>query len=332
VSLNTAVAARVGTHRVSYEPNVSGVPDPSGLQLRIDGVLTTLGAGGLNLGPGGHVGIAGAGVLTLDFPDGTQLIVTPYWWPSESRWYLNVAAYHTTATEGVDGLLAPGSWLPALPGGGSMGPQPPALHQRYIDLNNTFANAWRVTSASTLFDYAPGTSTATFTFPSWPLEHGPCMLPDSDTAPVEPLDPATAQKVCSVILDPTRRISCISDVMVTGEVGFATSHKVSETLDLGSTQTQLDDAKDQTAPGEATTFTATVVKNAAPAAIPTGTVQFALDGKDTGAPVKLDGRGQAVWQNAPLETGVHQIGARYLPAQGSVYLASTSLAVTHTVR
>jgi lysyl endopeptidase len=43
VSLNTAVAARVGAHRVTYQPNFSGVPDPSGLQLRVDGVLTTLG-------------------------------------------------------------------------------------------------------------------------------------------------------------------------------------------------------------------------------------------------------------------------------------------------
>ncbi|MEO7735450.1 MAG: S8 family peptidase, partial [Kofleriaceae bacterium] len=55
VSLNTAFAASVDGHRVSFEPNVSGVPDPSGLQLRIDGVLTTLGAGGLSLGAGGHV-------------------------------------------------------------------------------------------------------------------------------------------------------------------------------------------------------------------------------------------------------------------------------------
>jgi subtilisin family serine protease len=42
VSLNTAAAARVGKHRVTYEPNLSGVPDPNGLQLRVDGVLKTL--------------------------------------------------------------------------------------------------------------------------------------------------------------------------------------------------------------------------------------------------------------------------------------------------
>jgi hypothetical protein len=55
VSLNTAVAARVGEHRVTYEPNLSGVPDPSGLQLRIDGVLTAVGPQGRDLGNGGRV-------------------------------------------------------------------------------------------------------------------------------------------------------------------------------------------------------------------------------------------------------------------------------------
>src|SRR5882724_3829903 len=55
VSLNTAVAAKVGAHRVTFQPNSSGVPDPSGLQLRVDGNLTTLSAAGLNLGAGGRV-------------------------------------------------------------------------------------------------------------------------------------------------------------------------------------------------------------------------------------------------------------------------------------
>src|SRR5262245_9042137 len=50
VSVYSAVAARVGKHRVSYQPNISGVPDPTGLQLRVDGVLTTLGPEGIDLG------------------------------------------------------------------------------------------------------------------------------------------------------------------------------------------------------------------------------------------------------------------------------------------
>jgi hypothetical protein len=52
VSLYTAVAARVGRHRVSYQPNFSGDPDPSGLQLRVDGVPTKLGPEGIDLDAG----------------------------------------------------------------------------------------------------------------------------------------------------------------------------------------------------------------------------------------------------------------------------------------
>src|SRR5207249_9762707 len=55
VSINSAIAARMGTHRVTYEPNLSGVPDPTGLQLRVDGVLTALDPNGIDLGSGGRI-------------------------------------------------------------------------------------------------------------------------------------------------------------------------------------------------------------------------------------------------------------------------------------
>lgn len=87
VSLNTAVAARVGQHRVSYEPNLSGIPDPSGLQLRVDGALSTLGSQGIDLGNGGRIAKTSAsGGLEVDFPDETVMFVTPGWWPSQSKW------------------------------------------------------------------------------------------------------------------------------------------------------------------------------------------------------------------------------------------------------
>ena len=333
VSLNTAVAARVGSHRISYEPNLSGIPDPSGLQLRIDGVLTTLGASGLNLGPGAHIASYVTGGIAVDFPDGTTLIVTPNWWPSQSRWYLNVSVFHSQASEGILGALAPGSWLPALPGGGSMGPMPAGLHQRYVDLNVTFGSAWQVTSATSLFDYAPGTSTSTFTIPSWPPENPPCVIPQNPDPPVDPLDPRTAQQLCRVVTDRIRNQNCVDDVMVTGEPGLADIHRASEVVVTGSTRTLLDDARIQTAPRDNATFTATVVRNSSTqGAVPAGTVQFAIDGKAAGAPIKLDPGGQAVWRTAGLEPGDHEITASFAAEQGSVFLPSTSLGVIHTVR
>jgi subtilisin family serine protease len=332
VSINTAVAARVGTHRVSYEPNVSGVPDPSGLQLRIDGVLTTLGASGLTLGAGGHIASYGLGGIVLDFPDGTTMHAIPAWWPSQSKWYLDVNVFHTSGSEGIIGARAPGSWLPTLPSGASMGPFPGSLHQRYLDLNSTFANAWRVTGATSLFDYGPGTSTGTFTFPSWPPENPPCVLQGNQDPPVQPLDPGTAQQLCRIVTDRVRNQNCVNDVMATGEAGFANLHHTSELIVAGSTRTLLDDAANPTAPGGAVTFTATVTRNASDRSdvVPTGTVQLSVDGRVTGQPLPLDGKGQAVWQTA-LEVGDHQITASYTAQQGSVFLPSTSATVIHTV-
>jgi len=172
VAIYSAVAARVGEHRVSYEPNISGVPDPTGLQLRVDGVLIKLGPEGLNLGRDGRIvkSPVGEGSIEIDDQDGTQLVVTPAYWSDQQRWYLNVTVSGTTARSGIFGKLAKDSWLPTLPDGVSLGPKPESLHQRYIDLYGKFANAWRVTSETSLFDYAPGTSTATFTLRDWPRE------------------------------------------------------------------------------------------------------------------------------------------------------------------
>ena len=99
---------------------------------------------------------AGGGI-EVDFPDETVLIVTPGWWPTESKWSLNVNVFHTPALEGIMGALARGSWLPALPDGSSMGPMPPGpLHDRYVALYQKFADAWRVTDKTSLFRLRAG--------------------------------------------------------------------------------------------------------------------------------------------------------------------------------
>jgi hypothetical protein len=233
VSINTAVAARVGKHRVSYQPNLSGVPDPSGLQLRVDGVPTTLGPGALNLADGGRVSRTMApGGLQIDFPDGSKLLITPNWWDFLKIWYLDIDVVPTHDAAGIAGSFAQSThetrteWLPALPDGSSIGPMPAALHDRFVALYQKFTDAWRVTSANTLFDYAPGTSTDTFTMKTWPPEHPPCSLPGK--VPVAPLSEAVAKQVCqSVTWDNAR---CVFDVTVTGNVGFATTYLIRQGL------------------------------------------------------------------------------------------------------
>ena len=246
VSLNTAVAARVGNHRVTYEPNLSGVPDPSGLQLRVDGVLMTPGPLGIDLGGGGRIVRTSApSGLEIDFPDGRVLLVTPSWWASQSRWYLNVdlaplRAMNGTSSPGkrrfpqggIAGVIPQGSWLPALPDGSSMGPMPQALHQRYLDLYQRFGEAWRVTDSTSLFDYGPGTSTATFTMRNWPSENGPWVVPGM--TPVTPTTDAVARQACRAVRDVNAHRNCVFDVRVTGNIGFATTYVLTQQVLTGS--------------------------------------------------------------------------------------------------
>lgn len=256
VSLNTAVAARVGKHRVTYEPNLNGVPDPSGLQLRIDGVLTTLGPAGQDLGDGGRIVRTSApGGLEIDFPDSNALLVTPGWWASQSKWYLNVDVVRKPAADGMGGptiavpkaAVAPpgglmaaipqGSWLPSLPDGTVMGAMPATIHQRYIDLYQKFGDAWRVTDATSLFDYAPGTSTATFTLSTWPQENGSCTL--SGVTPVAPVGLAVAERACRQVTAANAHADCVFDVSVTGNIGFAGTYLGSQQAEAGAAGTTV---------------------------------------------------------------------------------------------
>jgi hypothetical protein len=349
VSLNTAVAARVGEHRVTWEPNLSGVPDPTGLQLRIDGALTALAPQGVTLGTGGRVApiygrfaLAGSApeALEVDFPDGKTLLVTPEWWASQNEWYLNVDLSHlgllsgegtAAGGRGIAGAIASGSWLPALPNGTSVGPMPAMLPARYNTLYGKFADAWRVNDKDSLFDYAPGTSTASFTNKDWPPEQAPCVVRDSK--PLEPGSEALAQAVCRRVADKNRRADCIFDVQATGDITFAKSYLATQSILADSTSTSLTADADPTQVGEWVTFTASVVANSPGAmGVPSGSVQFAVDGSNVGEPVVVNRNGGAIWATSQLKVGKHNVTASYIPSTDSVYLPSTSLEKLHTVK
>ncbi|MGA7830766.1 MAG: Ig-like domain repeat protein [Terracidiphilus sp.] len=339
VSLNTAVAARVGDHRVTWEPNLSGIPDPSGLQLRIDGALTSLGPQGVLLGAGGRVAPQAGGALEVDFPDGKTLLVTPEWWPSQSEWYLNVDLSRLGLVSGdgaangggIAGALADGSWLPALPGGASVGAMPATLPARYDVLYKKFADAWRVNDKDTLFDYAQGTSTGSFTDRDWPPEQPPCVVPGSK--PLEPGSEALAQAACRQVTDQHRRANCVFDVLATGDITFAKSYVATQRILAGSTTTSLTADANPTQIGEWVTFSATVVANSTGAkGVPSGSVQFAVDGSNVGEPVVVNRKGGAIWATSQLKVGTHKVTASYIPSAESLFLPSTSLEKLHIVK
>lgn len=240
VSVNGAVAVRVGRQRITYQPNLSGVPDPDGLQLRIDGKLVKLGAQGVLLAKNGRIIPTSAPRgLQIEAPGGTRVVITPKWWSSQRLWFMNIDIRHARGTRGLMGAMAPGNWLPAMPDGSFLGPRPQSLQERYDVLYGTFGNAWRVTNENSLFDYAPGTSTNTFRVVGWPRGESPasCDIPSPPEGGVvttvqPPIAQAVAEQHCAGIIDSETKKNCVGDVSVTGEVGFAQAYLLSQELEL----------------------------------------------------------------------------------------------------
>ncbi len=239
VSMDTAVAARVGTHRVTYEPGFGGTYDAGGLQLRIDGKVTTLDGQGVNLGNGGRVSksSAGADAIQIEFPDGKVLTAVPGTY--DDMKYLDVhfsglGVVSKNAARGVGGLagiIPDGSWLPTLPDGKSVGAIPASLHDRFVTLYKTFGNAWRVPANGSLFDYAPGTSSDTFTDENWPTENAKtCEVPGKQA--VSPVTREVAQSACRLVTDPGLRSACEFDVTATGHVGVADTYAANDRVHI----------------------------------------------------------------------------------------------------
>ena len=231
VSVITALAARVGKYRVTLQPSYDR--QRKTLVLRIDGKERPLDRGGINLGGGGRVILASSGTpgaIEIYFPDRTRLIITTNWWQNMNMWYMNVDVINTHAREGIMGAITAGNWLPMLPDGTPMGLRPVSLNQRYVDLNQKFADAWRVTNVTSLFDYAPGTSTSTFTDRTWPPNRPPCVAPGSSAPPQQPIEREKAVEICRKVKNKTMRDQCIFDVMVTGETGFARTYLKTQSL------------------------------------------------------------------------------------------------------
>ncbi len=212
VATNTAVAAKVNGHRVGvYAAEITGT-----LTIKVDGQVvdpTTP----IDLGNGADVRAVPKG-FAVDFPDGSVL-----WALSVGPWGINalVQPSDTLRSDGT-GLLGPivpgGIGLPALPDG-TLLPAAPDAAARLQTMYGPFADAWRVTDATSLFDYAPGTSTATFTDRNYPAD-----APSPAPASFPPDMVAAADSACASITDQELHDECTFDVTATGDDGYATSY------------------------------------------------------------------------------------------------------------
>ena len=299
------------------------MPNPEGLELRVNGVLSDLTAAGLTLPGGGRVARSSVGGMEIEFPDGSRLMVTPGYWNSQSQWYLNVNAYGIDAYHGIMGALSRGGWLPSLPDGSSMGPKPASLAQRYVDLNQKFADAWRVDDKSSLFDYAPGMGTGDFTIADWPKDKPPCELPKDK--PVEPATREVALEACKVVKDKQRHENCVFDVMATGEPGFAKTFALTERLERFGTATKIQDISGKPGSDEIV-FRARVLPLTSQE-VPKGAVQFLSEGKPVSELIELDTEGQATWSAKGIDPKKYAVAAQYVPGRDSRLLESTSLQI-----
>jgi len=111
VSVITAVAARLGSHRIALQPGQDGPQ----LQILHGRKAGRLAGGGINLG--GHrvtmFDANGETGVRVDYDDQTVLLVTPAFWGSHNIWYINVSVSQTRADEGIMGFIPRNSWLPS---------------------------------------------------------------------------------------------------------------------------------------------------------------------------------------------------------------------------
>jgi len=95
------------------------------------------------------------------------------------------------------------------------------------------------------------------------------------------------------------------------------------------TTTGLGSSPNPSSYGQPVMITATVAQLSG-TTLPTGTVQFSIDGNAVGSPVALNG-GTAAYTANTLTAGNHSITAMYLPTAGSGFTTSSATALSQTV-
>lgn len=199
VSINTAVATTLNGQRVGLYVG----QDPP---LLIDGIPTEIADNDSAILGEGRIFRDGS-TYTIQYPGGQQLIA------KFRGQRIDIQAFLGPGLEGqVSGIVGNNNGDRsddiALPDGTVL-QQPVSDQQLYSD----FANSWRVTPETSLFDYQPGEDTTTFTNLNFPV--GSISLDD--------LDPVARQEAEQLadefgLTDPTLRTAAIIDYVLTGDI------------------------------------------------------------------------------------------------------------------
>ena len=213
VSMNTAAAMRVAGDRVAI---YKGRP----LTVRVNGRQVLLGKKELRLPHGGTVKPLRRGEVEVVWPDGSVARVVP-----TLDLMIDVIVSLSSSRSGkVTGLLgnADGNFdndFVTRRGRRLDSKLIRATGKRSHDaLYRVFGDSWRITPRTSLFDYAPGQSTNTFTNRRFPAE-----VVSAGTLP--PAARRTAEAACRRLRIKAARVleNCALDVASTGHLGFATA-------------------------------------------------------------------------------------------------------------
>jgi hypothetical protein len=232
VSVNTAVALRIGKHRLSYESTAAAFARETELSWFVDGVpVKSAEATSIE---GVKIRAPEGSPIEIMLGDGqTRVIINPVFWSSQGVWYLDVTVLGTTARAGIIGTILPGEWLPRLSNGRSLGAMPASLNDRYVALHKKFADSWRVKTSTSLFTYPPGMSTGAYVDRAWPPPPGKaCTSTTIKGVPtVREPRPDRAQVLCQGIKNKEIFADCVLDVATMGgDKGVADAHKNAELL------------------------------------------------------------------------------------------------------
>ncbi len=241
LSMNTGVAIRSGRDRIAVYSKFFPDSDTS-TPLRVNGRPTVIQGRSLSLPSGATIYQQGEHDYLIEVPTGEQVAVKSVRMGSAE--YMNVTPSVFTSPSGLyTGLLGNldgnpendlrsrnGRVMPSrstygeiknivtqilpIPGVVPLGlVEDTAFDQIYKD----FGNSWRVSPQESLFDYAPGQSTETFTDKSFPKRY-------RTLSQLSPQQIEQAERVClEAGVEPDLLDGCIFDVGFTGEAGFAQS-------------------------------------------------------------------------------------------------------------
>jgi hypothetical protein len=250
LALNTAVAVKIGAHRLAMY--VLSKPDSDPHLLRFDGRPIAPTDGQVVALPGGASISTSNGDSFVQMPTGERISLHPVVMGSSSFINVSVTIPPTRAGKYV-GILGDGSGstlhdLRTRDGhstalanaygnaAGELGltralPQAGVAFHVFVD--RTFADSWRVSQKESLFDYAPGTSTLTFTDRTFPRSDFNAATASLSSA----TQTCRNAGVSNILL-----AGCIVDVSATKSSVFAQAVAKAQSLinvKLGSPVTQL---------------------------------------------------------------------------------------------